>query len=172
MKALKTKRLLIEEGCLGDSSFIFKLLNCPSWVEFIGDRGVKTIEDAENYIQKSLLASYAKNGFGLYKVSLKVTKEPIGLCGFLQRDYLESVDIGFAILPAYEGKGYAFEAAKALMDYGMSTLKFKAILAITSKNNTRSQKLLNKIGLLKKETIKPSGEETEMLLYTNQNYFN
>lgn len=172
MKAIETKRLLIEVVELEDSPFIFKLLNSPTWIQFIGDRGVKTIEDAENYIQKSLLASYAKNGFGLYKVSLKVTKEPIGLCGFLQRDYLESVDIGFAILPAYEGKGYAFEAAQALMDYGISTLKFKAILAITSQNNTRSQKLLNKIGLLKKGTIKPSGEEPEVLLYSNQNSFN
>jgi RimJ/RimL family protein N-acetyltransferase len=172
MKAIETKRLLIEEGNLEDSSFIFKLLNSPTWIEFIGDRGIQTIEDAENYIQKSLLASYAKNGFGLYKVSLKVTKEPIGLCGFLQRDYLGSVDIGYAILPAFEGKGYAFEAAKALMDYGMFTLKFKTILAITSQNNTKSQKLLNKIGLLKKGTIKPQGEETEVLLYSNQDSFN
>ncbi|MCK5442576.1 MAG: GNAT family N-acetyltransferase [Maribacter sp.] len=172
MKAIETERLLIEEGGLEDSSFIYKLLNSPTWIECIGDRGIQTIEDAENYIQKSLLDSYVKNGFGLYKVSLKVTKEPIGLCGFLQRDYLKSVDIGYAILPAYERNGYAFEAAKALMDYGMSTLKFKAILAITSQNNTRSQNLLKKIGLLKKGVIKPPGLETEVLLYSNQNSFN
>ncbi len=120
VKILETERLIVEEARLLDSSFFMKLLNSPNWIEFIGDRGVKSSSDAKNYIKESLIKSYNKNGYGLYKVSLKQNMQPIGICGFVKRDYLESADIGFAILPEFERCGYTYEASNAMMDYGKS----------------------------------------------------
>jgi len=168
MTILQTDRLVVEEATLEDSSFIFELLNSPTWLEFIGDRGIKTTEEAKIYVQKSLIDSYEKNCFGLYKISLKDNSIPIGLCGFIQRDYLESVDIGYALLPTYEGNGYAFEAARAIIDYGKIKLNLNPILAITSEENIKSQKLLHKLGLFKKGTLNPKGSEADVLLFSNQ----
>ena len=97
MTTLTTERLLLQEATYADAPFIFELLNTPTWIQHIGDRGIITINDAENYIQKSLINSFANNGFGMFKVSLKSTKEAMGLCGLLKREELEHVDIGFAI---------------------------------------------------------------------------
>ena len=127
MIVLETARLRLEEGTLDDQVFIFTLLNSPNWIEFIGDRGIESLTDAENYIKNTLIKSYDTNGFGLYKVTLKHDSSPIGLCGFLKRDYSDHPDIGYAILPKYEGNGYTSEAAKAVLNYGKTQFGFKTI---------------------------------------------
>jgi ribosomal-protein-alanine N-acetyltransferase len=99
MEILQTRRLTLSEATLSDIPLIFKLLNSPNWLEFIGDRNIRTLEDAEKYIQNSLIKSYRENGFGLWKVELKSDKTPIGLCGLLKREMLDFPDLGFAILP-------------------------------------------------------------------------
>ena len=106
MQTIKTVRLYIQEVTLDDHAFILELVNSPTWLKFIGDKNVTTKETALNYIQHSLIESYQKNGFGLYKMVLTAQNIPIGICGFVQRDYLEHPDIGFAILPQFEGIGY------------------------------------------------------------------
>lgn len=166
MPLIETERLLIENAELTDSSFIFKLLNSPTWLQFIGDRGIATLKDAERYIQESLNKSYEQKGYGLYKITLSSNHSSIGLCGFLKRDYLESVDLGFALLPEFEGKGFAFEAAKAIMIFGWEELKLSPILAITSKENKRSQKLLGKLGFNKKGVLTIENESKETLLFS------
>ena len=118
------------------------LTNSPGWLEFIGDRGIKTIADAENYIINGPMASYAKYGHGLYLISLKDTHTPVGICGLLQRETLPDKDIGFALLPEYTGKGYALEAATAIMQYSREQLGIHRIAAITLPGNTRSIRLL------------------------------
>lgn len=167
MILLETERLLLENASLKDSKFFLELLNSPNWIEFIGDRGIKTEEDACGYISNSLIDSYTKNGYGLYKMSRKDIGLPIGICGFVKRDYLDSADIGFAILPEYEGRRYTFEAAKATMNYGKSILRLNPIFAVTTEQNNKSRNLLNKIGLLEIGKIKPSGNSTELLLFSN-----
>ncbi|WP_394974910.1 GNAT family N-acetyltransferase [uncultured Croceitalea sp.] len=159
MKILSTKRLLLEEAILNDAPFILELVNSPNWLAFIGDRGIHTLADAKKYIQESLIYSYQENGFGLYKVSLKSTSTPIGICGFLKRDYLDKPDIGFATLPKYEGKGYTYEAAKAIIQYGLNYLNLETILAITTKANIKSKKLLIKLGLVPKDEILDTKEK-------------
>lgn len=144
---LTTERLTIEKFTLDDAPFIFKLVNEPSWIQFIGDKGVKNLEDAKGYLLKGPMDSYEKWGYGLYKVSLKDSNIPIGMCGFVNRPTLEDVDIGFAFFPTFGGKGYAFEAAAAMMKYGKETLGFSRVVAITSPDNVRSIRLLEKIGL-------------------------
>ena len=132
---LITERLIIREANLSDSKFIFDLLNTPKWIKYIGDRGIKTLKNAEDYINDKIINSYKTNGYGLYIFELKESHIPIGLCGFIKRDYLDSEDIGFALLPDYERKGYTFEAAAAVLKYGESQFGLTKVCAITSKGN-------------------------------------
>ncbi len=156
------------EADQADAGFILELLNSPTWLEFIGNKGVSTIEQALGYINQNLLGSYKAHGFGLYKVCLKGTLEPIGLCGFLQRDYLESPDIGFALLPEYEGNGFMGEAGQAIMEFGKSHLKLDHILAIVMPENDRSKRLLEKIGFKAIGMINPRGSDGELMLFSNE----
>lgn len=165
-KIVETERLILVEAEIKDFQFFKKLLNSPNWIKFIGDRGVKTDKQAKEYIKSSLIASYKNNGYGLFKMCLKNSLEPIGICGLVKRDYLNDPDIGFAILPEHEGKGYTYEASMAVMAYGKEKLKLPRILAITTNENIGSQKLIRKIGLLENGTIKPKVNEKEYLLFS------
>lgn len=165
---LKTERLLIVEADQNDADFIVKLLNSETWLKFIGDKGVKTKKQALAYIDESLITSYKKNGFGLYKLCLKSSLTPVGLCGFLQRDYLDHPDIGFALLPEFEGQGLMLEACNALMNHAESTLKFECVLAIVLPTNGKSCRLLEKIGLQKVGMITPKTGSQELLLFSNK----
>lgn len=167
MIPIETQRLHIQEATLTDADFIYELLNSPTWLEHIGNRGIRTSADAEAYIQNSLLASYREHGFGLWKVSVKDTNASLGICGFLKRDYLNAPDIGFAQLPQFEGFGYMLEACRSVMDYGVSALNFPKVLAVTTSNNVRSQKLLSKLGFSEIGTVQPSNKETPFRLYSN-----
>lgn len=164
MKITETKRLIIRQLELDDTEFILELVNSPNWIEFIGNRGIDTLALAKLYILNQM-EDYDKNGFSLYVMILKENKTPIGLCGFLQREYLDNTDIGFAILPNYEGKGYTFEACQAIIEYGINVLKLNSIYAITSQKNIKSQKLLKKIGLNYISTIQPKNENKKLLLF-------
>jgi RimJ/RimL family protein N-acetyltransferase len=147
MKTLVTTRLIVRPMSIADAGFILTLLNEPSWLRFIGDRGVRTIDDAKNYITQGPVAMYASLGFGLCTVELRDSACPVGICGLLKRDYLDAADIGFAFLPAYWGKGYAYEAANAILNFAKADLGLKRILATTRPENIASQKLLEKLGL-------------------------
>jgi RimJ/RimL family protein N-acetyltransferase len=146
-KILATERLILKEFSAVDAEFILLLLNTPAWLQFIGDKNVHNIQEAEDYLTNGPIASYKENGFGLWLVSLKESGEPIGMCGLIKRDYLDFVDIGFALMPEYEGLGYGFEMAEATMSYSRDVLKIDKVIAITDENNEASIKLLNKIGL-------------------------
>lgn len=166
MEITETKRLTITEATLEDCDFFYELMNSKNWLEHIGDRGINNFQDAEEYIQKSLIDSYRKNGFGLYKVVLKETDKPIGINGFVKRNYLNHPDIGFATHPTYEGCGYTSEAASELLRYGKEKLDLDPILGITSVENTASQYLLRKIGLNQQGKVKSSSDSEELLLYS------
>jgi RimJ/RimL family protein N-acetyltransferase len=148
-----------------DAEFILRLSNEPSWLRFIGDKGVRTIEDARAYILQGPVEMYSRLGFGLYLVALKEGGASIGLCGLIKRDSLEDVDIGFAFLPEYWGRGYAFEAASAVMAYGGNVLGLKRIVAITSVDNDSSAKLLEKLGLRFEGMLKLSNDSEEVRLF-------
>ena len=164
---LQTQRLSLRELTFDDADFIFQLLNSEGWLRFIGQRNIKTIEDAKNYIAQSAMKSYHENGFGLYLVELIDDKTAVGLCGLLKRDYLDAPDIGYAYLPQFWGKGYAVEAASAIKDYAFNELKFTKLQAITSIENAMSQKVLTKIGLnYQLTTTFPLFNEPSMLFET------
>ncbi|MEJ8804233.1 GNAT family N-acetyltransferase [Pontibacter sp. H249] len=164
---LETERLKLREFTIHDTGFIIELLNSPGWLQFIGDKGIKTEEQAKAYLENGPLKSYRHNGFGLFLVETKENSQAIGMCGIIRRDNLENPDIGFALLPAYNGKGYAYEIASATLAYAHNQLALRKISAITLPNNIRSIQLLEKLGLSYLETIILPGSEEELLLYSN-----
>jgi len=166
MNILETDRLIIATLTLKDAPFIFELTNTPEWLQFIGDRGIKNITDAENYIINGPVASYEKHGHGLYLVTLKDTAVSVGICGIIKRDTLEHADIGFALLTEYNGKGYAHESASAVLGYAKETLGLKKIVAITLRANHRSVNLLTKLGLVFEKMVSFPPKEEELMLFT------
>ena len=168
MIVLETERLRLRKLTIDDAEFILELLNEPSFLRFIGDRGVRNLEDAAQYILNRLVASYERNGFGLYLVELKQDGIPIGISGLVKRDTLPDADIGFAFLPAYWSKGYALESAASVMKYARETLRLDRILAITNPDNEASAKLLDKIGLRFERMIKLSEDEDEVKLFATE----
>ncbi len=162
--SITTTRLIVEEASREDAPFFFRLLRSPTWLRFIGDRGIHSLGDAKNYIQYSLITSYREKGFGLYKVSL-LDSTPIGVCGFLQRDYLDSADLGYALLPEFEGHGYMVEAARSIIEYGYHELRLKEILAFTDPDNYRSHQVLGKLGFVEKEVFFPPDFSEPCILF-------
>lgn len=162
MKIIETERLALRRLTLEDAEFIRELVNEPSWIRFIGDRGVRTAEQARTYLENGPIAMYRRCGFGLWLVEIKATGEPVGICGLIKRDTLEDVDIGFAFLPRYWGRGYALESARAVMDYGRQILELDRIVAITSPDNASSIRLLERIGLRFERTIELAGSATQL----------
>lgn len=167
MKILETKRLVLREICETDAEFILNLLNQPSFIKFIGDRGVRTVQQATNYIESRFTQSYSNFGFGLYLVELKKGKTPVGICGFVKRDSLPEPDIGFAFLPQYGGQGFAFESAKAVLKYGRDVLGLRHILAVATKDNDKSEKLLGKIGFKFESLIRLPYDDEELKLFSS-----
>ncbi len=164
---LKTERLALRHLGAGDAPFILRLLNEPSWLEHIGDKGVRTVADAQRYIENGPLEMYRRLGFGLYQVRLTVSDEPIGICGLLKRETLDDVDLGFAFLPEFWGRGYAREAAAAVLAYARNTLRRIRIVAITGRRNEASRRLLEKLGFELERTIQLGTDGEELLLYAN-----
>ncbi|MGO3182213.1 MAG: GNAT family N-acetyltransferase [Aequorivita sp.] len=162
---LETDRLIIREYTRNDAPFIYKLMNSEGWLKNIGNRNINSVREAETYLIKNYLSSYKKYGFGPYLVLLK-DGTAIGSAGLYKRENLDSPDIGFAFLPEYINKGYAFEAAKAVMKYASEELKIQKIVGFTLPDNVPSIKLLKKLGL---SEIGPYfyGDDEELLLFSN-----
>lgn len=165
----ETNRLIISKFTLEDAPFFMELVNTPNWLKYIGDRNVKSIEDAKKRIESGHLKSYETNGFGFYKLHLKEENNKlIGTCGLIKRDTLDDVDIGFAMLPDYEGKGLGYEASLAVMELAKNKFKLDKIVAITLANNPNSIKLLEKLGLTYEKTVKPFDDGEELLLFAKK----
>jgi RimJ/RimL family protein N-acetyltransferase len=143
---LETVRLILRRLSAGDAAFILELVNDPGWLRFIGDRGVRTLDDARQYILSGPVDMYERLGFGLYAVELKDGGAAIGMCGLIKRDTLPDIDLGFAFLPRFVGQGYASEAAAGVLAYARRALGLSRVLAITSPDNDRSIRLLERIG--------------------------
>jgi len=167
MHVLQTDRLNLRWLEPADADFILRLTNEPSWLQYIGDKGIRSLEDAEKYILNGPRAMYHDLGFGLWLVALRENAESIGICGLIKRDTLEDVDIGFALLPEYWNKGYAFEAAAGTMQYARDSLKISRVAAITSLDNESSGKLLVKLGFQFEKLIQPEPEEEKLKFFVS-----
>ena len=163
---IETERLILRPLNEGDAGFIFELVNDPSFIQNIGDRNVRTLEDAKRYITNGPVASYARNGFGLYLVELKDTGQPIGMCGLIRRNMLNDVDIGYAYLPRYWSKGYAIEAALAMKQYAREVIGLKRMVAVVDPQNTGSIRLLEKLGMTFERMVKLAEDDIELKLFS------
>ena len=169
MTVLETERLSLRRFTIADAQFIVTLLNDPSFLRYIGDKKVRSLEDAEQYILNGPVASYARNGFGLYLVELREPQTPIGMCGLIKREELPDPDIGFALLPDFCNKGLAFEAATAVLKDARERFKFECILAITTPDNQASIKLLQRLGFRFERLMKLSADREQVRLFTKNN---
>ena len=165
MKILETKNLMLRQVSPDDAQFIFALLNDPAFIRNIGDRGVRTLDNARNYIKNRLVASYEKFGFGMYLAILKDSGDATGLCGLVKRDGLDDVDIGYSFLPQYRSKGYATESALAVKEYAKSVIRLKRLVAITDPANRGSIRVLEKIGLEFEKMVRLSEDDIDLRLY-------
>ncbi len=168
MIVLETERLIVRRLGLDDAEFILELLNDPSFLRFIGDKGVRSLDDAREYIRTGPLASYERFGFGLFLTVRREDGAPMGICGLLKRESLKDVDVGFAFLPRYWSKGYAFESASAVLAYGREAFGLTRIVAITSPDNTASICLLEKLGLAFESMIRLSEDSPEVRLFASE----
>lgn len=166
MVVLQTERLCMRWFTIQDAPFLLKLLNDKDWIRHIGDRGIKSLTDAEDYIQTKFLKNYQDKGFGFYAIELKRSNELIGTAGIVDREGLDHVDIGYGFLPEYRGNGYAFEAAKAIQTYALDILKIDPIVAIVNPDNKGSIRILEKLGLQFEKKVRLEGEDKDIALYS------
>lgn len=159
-----SERLILRELNTDDAPFILELLNDPDFHRYIGDRGIRTLDDAENYIQQGPAVSYAQHGHGLYLVMRREDEAKLGICGLIKRDTLPCEDIGYAFLPAWRGQGYGIEAAQAAIKDGREWLGIERVIAIVTPGNERSVALLGKLGLVCSRLVRLSEDADECLL--------
>ena len=164
--SIETSRLRLRELTVDDAEFVCRLVNEPSFLTNIGDRGVRTPEDARRYILDGPWTRQRKPGYAQFLIELKETGTPIGVCGLLYRETLDLSDVGFALVPEHWGKGHATEAASAVMAYGRSTLGIERIVGLTSADNLASIKVLEKLGLSFERTVKMSEDDPGTALYS------
>jgi RimJ/RimL family protein N-acetyltransferase len=165
LKVLETERLAMRWLTAEDAGFILQLVNEPAWKLYIGDFAVRTLEEARGYIEKGPVAMYARHGFGLYLVELRETGVPIGICGLIKREALEDVDLGFAMLQEFRRKGYAYEASQAVMGYGRLAFQLTRMVAVLSRNNEPSTRLLEKLGFRFERLVRLKPEADEVSLF-------
>ena len=163
---VETERLVLREVAEADASFVNELLNSEGFLKYIGDRGVRTDDEARVFIRDRYRKSYSDNGYGLYTVVQRSDGASVGVCGFVRRDTLPGPDIGFAFLPEHERKGFGVESASAMMEYGRDSLGFAEVYAITTITNGPSMRLLEKLGFhFLEESADPDGTRLNVFLH-------
>ena len=165
---IETDRLQLRRLSVDDAEFILRLLNEPSFIQNIGDRGVRTVDDARGYIVKGPITSYERFGFGLWMIETKSPLAPIGICGLLKREILDDVDIGYALLPEFCSHGYALESASAVVSYAREKLGLKRVVAVTNSNNQSSIRLLEKMGFKYERMVQLSEGAAEIQLLATE----
>jgi ribosomal-protein-alanine N-acetyltransferase len=165
MIVLETARLRLRHFSLDDAGVILRLLNEPSFIENVEDKGIRTLDQARAYLRDGPMASYTKHRFGLNRVELKESGVVIGMCGLLKRDSLDDAEVGYAFLPEFFGNGYAMESASAVVADGRRTFGLTRLLAVTNAGNDASIRVLEKIGFSFKKMLKLFANEPEIKLF-------
>ena len=166
MTIVETPRLRLRELTVDDADFVFRLVNEPSFLSNIGDKGVRNLDDARQFILEGSWTRQERHGYGQFLVELKERGVPIGICGLLYRESLDVTDVGFALLPEYWKRGFAYEAADAMVKYGHSTLGIDKIVGLTSEENLASISVLQKLGMNFERIVKMSADDPGTVLYS------
>jgi RimJ/RimL family protein N-acetyltransferase len=165
LKTFQTDRLILRPMTEKDADFILELLNDPSFIRYIGDRKVRTLDGAKAYITNGPVASYSQNGFGLYLVEQKESGESMGMCGLIRRNTLKDVDIGYAFLPKFWSRGYALEAAREMKRYAQEELGLKRLVAVVDPENPPSIRLLEKLGMKFEKMVRLTPDDIDLKLF-------
>jgi RimJ/RimL family protein N-acetyltransferase len=165
VNVIETGRLALRWLEAQDADFVHELMNDPGWLRYIGDRGIRSVEDARRYIDERLLAQCIRLGYGLNRVALRASDAPIGICGLVRRDWLDVADLGYAFLPQYRGQGYATEAATAVLEHGRNVLGFERVAAIVSPDHRDSIRVLERVGMTLDHRVAPPDESREVCVY-------
>ncbi|GAA4830146.1 GNAT family N-acetyltransferase [Algivirga pacifica] len=165
INSIETERLVLRSTKEEDAPFVLQLMNTPKWIQNIGDRKIYTEEAAQKHILEKMKPQFERLGYGNYTIIRKKDGAKLGFAGLYDREGVEGVDIGFGLLPEYEGQGYAYEASKVLMEKAFKDFGLKVIKGIVNPDNLASQRLLEKLGLRQVEKIKLGEEGSEVLLY-------
>jgi [ribosomal protein S5]-alanine N-acetyltransferase len=168
LNVIETERLNLREMSDGDAAFVLELLNDPGFMQFVGDRGVRTIEAAARYIDERFAESYRQHGFGLWLVETKDGGVPVGICGLLRRKEFDDVEVGYAFLPPFRGKGYAFEAAAASLRRAREALGLPRLSAVVDPDNAVSIRVLEKLGMKFERPVRLAGEESDISLFSTE----
>jgi RimJ/RimL family protein N-acetyltransferase len=163
---IETERLKLREMSEADAAFVLEVLNDPGFVRYVGDRGVRTLEDAARYINERFVKSYRQHGFGLWLVETKDEGLPVGICGLLNRGTLPGIEVGYAFLPPFRGQGYAFEAASAAAAHAREVLGLSRLYAIVNPDNAISIRVLEKLGMKFESMVRLPAEESEVKLFS------
>ncbi|HEX8069676.1 MAG TPA: GNAT family N-acetyltransferase [Pyrinomonadaceae bacterium] len=166
LTVLETERLRLRRLIVEDAEFIVRLLNEPAFLQYIGDRGVRTLADARAYLMQGPLASYEKFGFGLYLIELRAARVPVGICGLLRRDVLDDADIGYALVSEFRGQGYAREAAAAVVAYARDALGLARLAAVVDPDNHVSIRLLERLGFRYERPVSLADDAAPIKLFT------
>ena len=167
MSVIETERLTLREMSEADAGFVLELLNDPDFIRNVADRGVRTIEDAGRYISERFVESYRRQGFGFWLVEPKDEGLPAGICGLVKRDSLPGIDIGYAFLPQFRSRGYAYESASAVLRHARDVLGLRRLYAITNPDNAGSIRVLEKLGMRFERMVRLSAEESEIKLFAS-----
>lgn len=165
---LRAERVLLRRLDVGDADFVIELLNEPSFREFIGDKAVQSVEDAQRYLAEGPIASYERHGFGLFLVSLLTDDTRLGICGLVVREGFDDPDLGFAFLRRHWSKGYALEAARAVMNYAEKELQLDRVIAMADRDNHASVKLLDKLGFVYERMVRMPDESEDVCLFAKE----
>ncbi len=168
MTVLETERLILRELVPDDAPFMLELLNDPAYILNIADRGVRDVEGARRYLEERWRASYAEHGFGLWVVVHRETGASTGLCGLVRRDGLDDVDIGYAFLPAFRGRGFALESALGVKAHARDVVGLTRLVAIVTPGNTRSIQVLERLGMRFERTLRLPGDASDVALYATE----
>ena len=167
--SFETERLLLKPTSVDDANLVFELFNTPKWIQYIGDREVTTLSKAKDYIREKMRPQLERLGFSNYTLIRKSDGTKLGTCGLFDREGLEGIDLGFALLPDFEGNGYAYEASDRMKKAAFNEFGLESLLAITAEDNQASQRLLEKLGFLKMDAIQLPGDMTHLLRYRLKN---
>ena len=166
MNVIETERLRLREMSEGDAEFVLEILNDEGFKRFVGDRGVRTLEGAARYIEERFVGSYRQHGFGLWLVEAKDEAVPVGICGLWKRKELNVVEVGYAFLPPFRSKGYAFEAASAAQVYARDVLGLARLYAVVNPDNAISIRVLEKLGMRFERAVRLLGETSDVRLFS------
>lgn len=169
MQSFETERLILKPSSIEDAPFFLELYNTPKWIQFIGDRNVHTVEQAEEWIRTKIMPQFERLGYGNYVVIRKADGAKMGAAGLYDREGVEGIDIGFAFLPQYERQGYALEAATRIKEAAFKTFSLEKLSAIATVDNVASQRLLEKLGFSFQKIIVLPNDVVELMLYECEN---